>query len=60
MNETAEPLGDIANPAGFAVFAITDNVDADLGLPADNSGNLVAERPFKPPLIIGFAVLARP
>ena len=27
MDEAAEPLGDVADPAGLAVFAVADDVD---------------------------------
>ena len=39
MDEATEPLGDVANPAGFAVFAVADYVNADVCLLANNTGN---------------------
>ena len=46
MDEAAEPLGDVANPAGLAVFAVADHVNADVCLLANNAGDFLLKGLF--------------
>ena len=49
MDEAAEPLGHVANPAGLAVFAVADDVDADVRLLAHDAGDFVPQGLFVAP-----------
>ncbi len=59
MDEAAQPLGDVADPAGLAEFAVADDVDADLGLLAHDAGDLRAQGALVGGLVVGPAVVAR-
>jgi hypothetical protein len=52
MDEAAEPLGDVANPAGFAIFAVADYVNADVCLLANNAGDFLLKGLFICGLIV--------
>ena len=44
MNKSAEALGNVANPPGFAVLTVADHIDADLGLLAHDVSNFLTQK----------------
>ncbi len=59
MHEAAEPLGDVANPAGLAVFAVADDVHADVRLLANDAGDFLPQGLFIRGLVVWLPMVAR-
>ena len=59
MIKAAEAFGDVADPAGLAVFAVADDVDAGLGLFAHDARDFVAQRLPVCGFVVGLAMVAR-
>ena len=59
MDEAAEPLGDVADPAGLAVFAVADDVDADVRLLANHAGDFLPQGLFIRGLVVWLPIVAR-
>ena len=59
MDEAAEPLADVANPAGLAVLAVADDIDADLRLLAHDAGDFIPQGLFVCGLVVGLPMVAR-
>ena len=52
MDEAVEPLGDVADPAGLAVFAVADDIHADVRLLANDAGNFLPQGLFICSLVV--------
>jgi len=55
--EARQPVGDIGRIARFRHLAVIDDVDADLGLAADDREDCLARQPFQLRLVIGLALI---
>lgn len=59
MNKSAEALGNIANPPGFAIFTVTDHIHASLGLLTHNVCDFLPQKLRKSRRIVRQILLAR-
>src|SRR4029079_17168108 len=59
VHEATETLGHLADPAGLAVFAVGDDVDADIGLLLDDTRNFFAQDLAIARLVMRLAIVAR-
>jgi hypothetical protein len=59
MIKSAEPLRDVTNPTCLAILAVTDHINAGLGLLVDDVCNFVAQKLRESRRIVGQTLLAR-